>query len=278
MNRKKTLSVVLSLLYYFLLSCGGSNTTSQTYSLTIQVEGLEGTLVLQNNDEDDLTISEDGEHIFDTELEDGEDFDVSILDNPSDQNCYIDDGSGSIDGADAEVIVTCITQKNMFLTAIDFDGNLGGVSGADALCMADTNYPGNGTYKAFLADGSSRIACTTSNCGGGVSEHIDWVLSPETPYELNDGTYIGTTNSSGLFELPISATLGENGLFFTGLSIDLGSEWVSSTDDCANWTDGTSGESAILGTTFETDSRSFWEDVIGPVGCNSSQYLLCVEQ
>ena len=70
--------------------------------------------------------------------------------------------------------------KTLFVTAAGYNGNLGGVSGADAKCMADANKPSDGkTYKAMLTDGSTRIACTSANCTtSGNAEHLGWVLHP----------------------------------------------------------------------------------------------------
>jgi hypothetical protein len=277
-------SILFTFVSLLLIGCGGSSTPNEqtpnptTYAVNVTVTGLDGTLVLQNNGANNLTITSSGDETFTTELEDGEDFDVSISDSPADQNCILDNESGTIDGADVEVEVSCITQKNMFRTAVDFDGDLGGIVGADALCMSDANYPGSGTYKALIVDGTLRVACTTANCLGGVSEHVDWVFDPLTPYELLDGTLIGTTNDVGIFDIPLENNLGNDGLFYTGLTLAPGFEWTESGDTCADWTDNTVGEEATLGSTFETDERAFWESVFGTVACNGTLYLMCVEQ
>ncbi|GBF44125.1 hypothetical protein LPTSP2_34280 [Leptospira ellinghausenii] len=40
-----------------------------------------------------------------------------------------------------------------------------GISGLDSQCNSDENKPsGSGTYKAMVADGTNRIACTSANC------------------------------------------------------------------------------------------------------------------
>ncbi len=117
-------------------------------------------------------------------------------------------------------------------------GNMGGVAGADALCASAYD----ASYKALIvADtgnpSTSRIACTSSNCGtGGLSEHVDWVLSPNTTYVRSDGTtVIGTTNEYGIFTGTLTNYIDGGGYPpMTGLS---GTTWmVNSGNTCSDWT------------------------------------------
>lgn len=82
-----------------------------------------------------------------------------------------------------------------------------GVSGLDSQCASDTNKPSGGaTYKAMVADGTNRIACTTPNCAtGGTSEHTNWIFKPNKEYRRSDGTtIIGTTTANGVFSFPLT--------------------------------------------------------------------------
>ncbi len=115
-----------------------------------------------------------------------------------------------------------------------FDGDLGGVSGTDTLCNSSPAKPNGSTYKALLVDGSNRIACTTSNCSGGVSEHTGWVLSPYTIYTRSDGTTrVFITNQSGIFAFGTltSSPTGIAGEYWTGLNND----WTTSSETCLEW-------------------------------------------
>ncbi len=77
------------------------------------VEGLEGTgLVLQNNAGDDLTISEDGPFTFASTLFPGQDYAVTVSEQPSDPNqyCEVSNGQGVVDESDIDdVLVSCQT-------------------------------------------------------------------------------------------------------------------------------------------------------------------------
>jgi len=83
------------------------------YSVAIDVSGLLGSgLTLQLNGGSDLVIPGDGGYTFSTLLADGSNYAVTVFSNPSgpDQTCTVDNGSGTIDGADVtDVTVTCVT-------------------------------------------------------------------------------------------------------------------------------------------------------------------------
>lgn len=86
-----------------------------TYNVGGTVSDLEGTgLVLQNNQGDDLAVSENGAFSFSTELEDGSNYDVTVVHQPSDlsQTCTVTGGSGSVAGADiTDIQIVCVTDQ-----------------------------------------------------------------------------------------------------------------------------------------------------------------------
>ncbi len=161
--------------------------------------------------------------------------------------------------------------RRIFVTSIAYNGNLGGPGGADSRCASDANRPQGGTWKAMLADGVTRRACSTANCSGGISENIDWVLSPGRAYVRLDQTPIFTANDAGVFlfgtltnsfgTTPQSAT--------TGLDVD----WTPR-DTCGGWTGaGTHG----FGTLSHTGSTAIRDGSDG-VCTNAFYRLICVEQ
>ncbi len=178
----------------------------------------------------------------------------------------------------------CIT----FITTNSFDGDLqtagggaNGIEGADNLCMDPANgYPGTGTYKALIVDGTNRVACTTNNCtGGGSTEHIDWVLHPDTNYYRSDGTtQIMTTNADGIHDFSVGDLINtfDAGSYWTGFSLVIGTQWTPHVNDCINWNSNNSGDRGHfgIGTTFP-DSRSIG---YGVSNCDLLIRLACVEQ
>jgi hypothetical protein len=84
-------------LLFWLTAC--SNNSTPTYSIGGTTNGLSGTLVLQCNGEDDLSMNADGTFTFATPLEDGSDYAVTILSAPPMQNCTISNNTGILAGA-----------------------------------------------------------------------------------------------------------------------------------------------------------------------------------
>ncbi len=203
---------ICTLTLFTIAGCGDTLPTGETtFTIGGTVSGLTGTVVLQNNTAGDLTITSDSTFTFLTSVATGSNYSVTVSTQPSGQICTVSSGTGSIVAANvSDVAVTCVTtptDKKIFLSASGHNGNFGGATGADTFCMGDANYPGTGTYKALLTDGSTRIACTTANCGGGPSEHVGWILAANKRYTRVDGTEIGTTTANGIFTFPLTNSI-----------------------------------------------------------------------
>lgn len=137
--------------------------------------------------------------------------------------CGNDDSSSS--GAGGNVNVDC-AKFPCFFSVTAQGGNLGGVSGADALCQKK-----HSTAKAFIIDGDKRSA----------NPQVDWVLDPNTAYYQMDGTLIGTTNGTSLFSFPLTAALlSTPNEYWTGMNTD-----YSSSQNCTKWTAGGVGQIGV---------------------------------
>ena len=169
------------------------------------------------------------------------------------------------------------TPKVTFVTTVT-NGNLGGIAGADAFCMADANkpaLPAGASYKALLVDGVNRRACTTADCGGGFTEHIDWVFRPSSQYLRADGvTPVHTTNADGIFVFPMANTFGTgSSLIFTGLDAN----WTTNAATCLGWASSNGGD--LGGAGIENQPFSVAIDLGAPQACNSvTLVLVCIEQ
>jgi hypothetical protein len=148
---------------------------------------------------------------------------------------------------------------------------VGGVSGADTKCVSDANRPSGSTatFKAFIVDGTNRVACTTANCGGGPGEHVNWVLQPNTAY-YRGTKLISTTDANGLFTFPFSEALGTAQYMWTGLD----NTWVTDANLCTSWS-GFAGNGAG-GSLTATDINA----VAGTnaIFCWAAMRILCVQQ
>lgn len=83
------------------------------------ITGLSGTIVLQNNLGDDLTLSSNGTFTFATPVAQGATYMVTILSEPAPQNCTVSNGSGTMGSTNVtNVSVTCVTHTTTLTTSI----------------------------------------------------------------------------------------------------------------------------------------------------------------
>lgn len=106
------------------------------------VAGLTGTVVLQNNGADDLSISANGSFTFATLLLPGAAYQVSVRSQPANRECTVTSSTGTAGGADVtNVAVTCMPS---FAVSGTLSGSVGSVvlrNGTDELTTT-----GNGTF------------------------------------------------------------------------------------------------------------------------------------
>ncbi|MCB1177184.1 MAG: DUF1554 domain-containing protein, partial [Leptospiraceae bacterium] len=165
----------------------------------------------------------------------------------------------------------------VFVTSASYNGNLGGVSGADSKCASDSNKPNDGsTYKAVIVNVTNdRRACSTANCGGGSSENTDWALKANKDYfRATDGTQIFTTTNSGIFSFGTLLAGWDSGTqkkIWTALNTD----WTTAGGSCFTWGSTSSALSTQYGVSDSTGTASIFS---GSTSCNESLYLLCGEQ
>ena len=151
-----------------VVGCGGDDVDDDA---GFEVGGIatgvdDGGLILQNNGADDLAVEEDGFFVFETELEDGDSYDVTVLQTPTDHDCEVSAGSGTIDGASvSDVAVDCEESGQVdpedepfFFVSIDLgestlQTDIGGVivieaeveNSGDAIGVQDINFEVDGT-------------------------------------------------------------------------------------------------------------------------------------
>ncbi len=163
-------------------------------------------------------------------------------------------------------------ENTIFVTSATFDGNLGGLTGADEKCQAEANGPASivpsGTYLAWLSDGTD---------------------SPDTrftkfshPYKLRYGTKIAEdftdlTDGSILHTINIDSTGKPLGLqfFWTGTHSD--GKTVQHFVACYGWAAGhLRGYRGVVGSTVQTST--LWSAYSSQKRCGRSFRLACFQQ
>ena len=117
----------------------GSNVTTvavvcavNTYSVGGSVSGLSGSLVLQDNGGDSLTVSANSSFTFATKVASGSSYSVTVASHPAGQSCSVANGTAStISGNVTNVAVTCST--NTF----PIGGTVTGLSGSTNVVLQD---------------------------------------------------------------------------------------------------------------------------------------------
>jgi hypothetical protein len=149
--------IVMSAIMMILSACSGGGGSSVGnsgggYTVGCAVSGLSGTVVLQNNDADFVTIGTNGAFTFPTSLADGTTYNVTVKTQPTGQFCSVVSGTGIISGANVNgVTVTC-------QAAIVWDAPISNTDGSPLSDVAGYNlYYGlnPGVYTGFIDVGNN---------------------------------------------------------------------------------------------------------------------------
>jgi predicted RNA-binding protein with TRAM domain len=139
---------------------------ANTQTLGGSVSGLHGSLVLQFNGGDPLTLTADGAFAFPTPVADSSAYAITVRAQPADQTCMLAHGSGIVGTANVtNITVTCIT--NAFTTG----GAISGLTGTVVLQNNGGDTQSIGTDGAFafptpVAEGSPYLVTVKTQPAG----------------------------------------------------------------------------------------------------------------
>ncbi|MFO0674362.1 MAG: DUF1554 domain-containing protein [Polyangiaceae bacterium] len=112
-------------------------------------------VVLRNNGADDLSVAANATTFeFSVPVLDGAPFNVAVYAVPASPLlvCTVTNGKGFAGPSMADISIACEKGHRIFLTSTVYDGNLGGLAGADAKCQARADAASlGGTWKAILS-------------------------------------------------------------------------------------------------------------------------------
>jgi Putative esterase len=179
---------------------GGAGGSTPTYAVGGSVSGLSGTVVLQDNGGDNLSVSANGPFSFATKLAGGAAYNVTVKTNPSGQTCSVTNGSGTIGSADVtNVAVSCSTAPPPTGGTDDFnraDGSLGsnwssvndGALTISAQAVLGTSATAGAirTAETYTSDQSSQIQLTSTQLSGS-----QWVGPTVRTQSGGQTTYLG---------------------------------------------------------------------------------------
>ncbi|AFM12837.1 beta strand repeat-containing protein [Turneriella parva] len=149
-----------------------------TYTVGGVVSGLNGTVVLQNNGGDNLTLTTNSSFTFATVLTSGSAYNVTVSTQPSDQVCTVASAGGTVAAANiSSVTVSCATSYTVGGSVTGLTGTLvlQNNGGENRTLTADGSF----TFAASLASGSAydvtaltnpaSQVCSVANNGGAIA-------------------------------------------------------------------------------------------------------------
>ena len=173
----------------------GSPPPLTTYSIGGTVSGLSGTVVLQDNGGDDLSVSANGAVTFATKLPTGAAYNVTVKTNPAGQTCTVAGGSGTVGSANVTNVAVSCTNSTTSGLQIQY-------AGTDANGVTSYTYTspddGYGTH-------TLRVLAPT-NPTPGVAHNFLYVLpvEPELGSVYGDGIgTLRTLNAQNQYNLTI---------------------------------------------------------------------------
>ena len=197
--------------------------TNTTFTVGGTVSGLSGTLVLRNNDTDELTLTANGEFFFPTAWPSGSSYRATVLTQPANQQCTLSAASGSIASSNIrDIAVTCSTTRHV-------SGTVSGLTGTVVLQnngADDLSVSANGSFTfatpltagvsyqvAVRAQPASRQCTVTSGSGMMGSTDITGVLVTCVPTFAVSGNISGLSGSVVLQNGSDQLTLDHDGAF-----------------------------------------------------------------
>jgi hypothetical protein len=197
------------------------------------ITGLLGTVVLQNNAGDNLSLSTNGAFEFETALTNGDDYDVTVLSQPAGQTCSIANGSGTATNNVTDITIVCSgvtytvggTVAGLTGTLI-LENNSGDdeIINADGAFTFDTPVASGATYTVSVGSQPTGQTCIVTNGNGVLTANVTNVT---ITCATNTHTISGTV--SGLAGMVVlqnnggdNETINANGAYTFNTSIDFG--------------------------------------------------------
>jgi len=198
---------------------GGGGGNNQTFTVGGTLTGLTGTVVLQNNGGNNLSVSANGNFTFSTAVNSGAAYSVTVLTQPAGQTCTVTSGAGNANANVTNVAVNCTTNPTFTI-----GGALSGVTGTLVLqnnggnnLSLTTN--GNFTFTTAVASGAAYNVtvltqpagqtCLVTNGAGNANANVTNVTVNCTTNQVSvtiGGTVTGLTAGT----LVLQNNLGDN--------------------------------------------------------------------
>jgi hypothetical protein len=168
--------------------------------------------------------------------------------------------------------------KNIFVTSTNYNGNMGGLAGANSICRARANFAGlsgSGTYQALIAtNGSSALDNIGWNWGTLQTVGVNSVVA-SSPANLVAGTLSAAPNRTEFGVIKSSNVWGGTGYNYVQPS-NIVEYTGESARNCNSWTAGTNSNGGTYGSTGSTNQYFMTADYSAGVSCDTTLPIYCV--
>ncbi|MGA7218475.1 MAG: hypothetical protein WBX38_09180 [Candidatus Sulfotelmatobacter sp.] len=212
--------------------------STPTYTIGGTVSGLTGTIVLQDNLTNNLSLTANGAFTFSAAIPSGGAYSVSVLTQPAGQNCTVSNGSGTATANVTNVAVTCVTTPTYTI-----GGTLSGLTGTVVLQDNLTNnlsltangaftfsaaIPSGGAYSVTVLTQPTGQACAVTNGSGTATANVTnvSVVCSNVTFTIG-GTLSGLTTGTVVLQdnLTNNLSLTANGSFTFTTAIPSGAAY-----------------------------------------------------
>lgn len=184
--------ILASLLPVVLAACGGASPSTgvdAAFSVGGDVSGLDGSIVIQNNASDTLTIRSAGDFRFTGKLAQGTPYAVQILTAPPQQSCTLNNARGTVQSSDVTNIhISCVSHIH------SLSGNIS-VS-TQTMVDGDVNNP-DAPYTSNDTVAQAQILVNPVSLGGFASAQGTGLASDRFGLSADYADYYGVTLNAG---------------------------------------------------------------------------------
>jgi hypothetical protein len=233
-------------------------TSGPTYTVGGTLSGLSsGTVVLQDNGGDNLSVTANGSFAFATALPSGAAYSVTVKTNPSGQSCSVANGSGTVGSANVtSVAVTCTSAPTYTV-----GGTLSGLSSGTVVLQDN-----GGDNLSVTANGSFTFATPVAS-GAPYSVTVQSSPSGQSCSVANGSGTVGSANVTSV-AVTCATSATDN---FNRADGGLGANWTAISDGgmaiASQQVTGTAG--AVTGDTWT--ASTFTSDQYSEVQVTSTQ-------
>ena len=219
---------------------------AQTYTIGGQLSGLNGSIVLQDNSGDNLSLSASGAFTFATPLVNQAAYNVSVLTQPVGQTCSLASAAGTVQGANvSNVAVSCTNNPPPTYT---IGGSLVGLPSGDSVVLQDnggnnltlnnnggftftTALGAQASYTVSVATQPTQVTCSVTSGTGTATANVTnvQVTCAVNAYSiggtlsgLNSGTSVVLQNNGG-----DNLTLTNSGSFTFSQNVTAGQPYAA---------------------------------------------------